>query len=235
MISMVESVMTGRGLYTVSEASLYARMSPQTARAWFFPSSNGAARIREAIISDEKSKYLTFNEFAEAIAIRFLRHHYKVGLQSIRDAMAYVKEAHPHIEFPLTQQHSKIRVYQKQLYIYMDGDDLNPVQISGRRGTGIGQKHFTECFLGYLDDFKFNSAGLVDSYQAYQHKGHLIVMDPHRNMGTPMVDGTGFSAETLHGAVIQEGSFERASKAYEVPVPAIEAAFKYWDDLAEAA
>jgi uncharacterized protein (DUF433 family) len=231
MISMVESVMTGRGLYTVSEAALYARMSSQTAHAWFWPSKR-SSRLREAIIVDDDSRYLTFAEFAEAVAIRFLRHHYKVSLQGVRDAIDYVKENHPNIEFPLTQQRSKIRVYQKQLYIYMDGDDINPVQISGR---SIGQKHFTECFMGYLKDFSFNAAGLVDNYLAFRHKDQSIIMNPHRNMGTPMVEGTGFSAQTLHSAVIQEGSIERAARAYEVTTEAIEAAFNYWDELAEAA
>jgi uncharacterized protein (DUF433 family) len=231
MISVIESVMSGRGLYTVAEAALYARMSAQTANAWFFPTKRGI-RMRDAVISDDENRYLTFAEFAEAVAIRFLRHHYKVSLQGIRDAIKYVKDSRPEIEFPLTQQSSKIRVYQRHLYIYMDGDNNNPVQISGK---SIGQKHFTECFLGYLKDFGFSPDGLVDSYLAYHHKDQKITMRPNQNMGAPMVEGTGFSAETLHSAVIQEGGVERAAKAFEVRVEAVEAAFKYWDDLAAAA
>src|SRR5262249_22443938 len=137
MIGVIDSVMSGQGLYTVAEAALYARMSCQTANAWFFPSRR--SRLREAVITDQASRYLTFPEFAEAVAIRFLRHHYKVSLQGIKDALEYVKKSHPNIEYPLTQQQSKIKVYQKQLFIYMDGDDENPVQISGKRN--IGQKH----------------------------------------------------------------------------------------------
>jgi len=231
MISVIESVMSGRGLYTVAEAALYARMSAQTANAWFFPTKR-SVRLRDAVIKDEESRYLTFSEFAEAVAIRFLRRNYGIPLQNIRTAIRFVKQSHPLVEFPLTQQHSKIKVYQKHLYIFMDGDDENPVQITGKNS---GQKHFTECFLGYLKDFSFSSAGLVDSYLASEHNGQKIIMRPTQNMGAPMVEGTGFSAETLHSAVIQEGSIERAAKAYEVSTEAIEAAFKYWDDLSVSA
>lgn len=231
MISVLESVMAGNGLYTVAEAALYARMSPQTAHSWFFQGRR-SPRVRHATIFDDQQRYLTFAEFAEAVAIRFLRRNYNVQLQSIRDGIKYVKEAHPEIEFPLTQERSKIRIYQKQLFIYMDGDEESPVQISGK---SKGQKHMTECFLGYLNDFKFNHQGLVDSYVAYPFKSQVITMSPRQNMGAPMVAGTGFSAETLYNAVKQEGGIERAARIYEVNPEAVEAAFKYWDELAEAA
>ena len=50
-----------------------------------------------------------------------------------------------------------------------------------------------------------------------------------------MVKGTGYTAETLYRAAVQEGSTGRAAELYEVEVQAVDAAYRYWDRLRMAA
>lgn len=62
-------------------------------------------------------------------------------------------------------------------------------------------------------------------------KGSVVVIDPRRGFGTPVVDGTRIPADTLHEMVLAEdGDVERVARMYRLPVPAVAQAVRFVED-----
>ena len=60
-------------------------------------------------------------------------------------------------------------------------------------------------------------------------------MDPRYCFGDPVVEGTGYRAETLWRAALAEGSESKAAEFYEVDKNAVIAACRYCGDLGTVA
>jgi len=228
-----DSVRTASGLYTVVEAAAYARMHVQTLNTW---PHGGTARLplRGSLIPKDEGRYLTFVEFVEALAIPNLRVNYKVSLQRIRQAINEAKEKYQ-IEYPFANKFHKTFLIGSDLHIILAGEQ-NPVQLSGRER---GQESLRACLEQFMHDLEWDSQNSAAAYVAYRYpakdRNITIKMRPSLCFGAPVVDGTGYTAETLWKAALAEGSEQKAAGYYEVDEESVIAACRYCEELNLAA
>lgn len=223
MIMIEDMIGGGTGLYTLSEAAKYARMSPITLSRWF--KGDGYC---ERVFSLEESKVINFLDFVQALAVRNLRLHYKVPLQKIRDAVdCAVKEFN--ITHPFAHEHTTY-LFEKEIWIQPAGKEI--VQISGKQHHQSG---FTAVIEGFYKDISFDpKTGFADKYRAYHRGAHEIVMNPKMRFGEPILDNCGYTPEALFEAAKTEGSIESAAKIYGVSKEQVEICVEYFDYLEAA-
>ncbi|MEZ6069441.1 MAG: hypothetical protein R3C10_04020 [Pirellulales bacterium] len=76
----------GKGIYSTTEAALYARVRRDTLRRWLFGGSSQKPVISRQVESPADNKVVTFLDFVQAMAIRAIRVQHDVPLQTIRKA-----------------------------------------------------------------------------------------------------------------------------------------------------
>jgi len=229
---LADTARSASGLYTVSEAALYAKMSPITLGQWLYGNKTHSP-LRETIIPKDEGKFITFMEFVEALAIRTLRGSYGISLQKIRGALDEAKKTYQ-IDYPFSQKNHQTVICGTDLHVFINGAP-NPVQLSG---NGKRQQSFRPCIEQFMRDLKFNDKETAMAYVAYRYPvlnepTIEVTMDPRYCFGDPVVEG--YRAETLWRAALAEGSEERASEYYEVNLNAVVAACRYCEEIKMAA
>lgn len=230
MVTTLQAATEGLGVYTLAEAARYARMPQLTLNRWFF---GGGERqpLREAGITAEAGKRITFVDFVEALAIRSLRADHDVPLQKIKEAIRNARDRYG-IVHPFAHEDHKTVLVGRDLHIFLKEDPTNPVGLTGR---DLGQKSMKPCIEAYMKDLEYDEQGLARLYRAYAWNGENVVMNPKMHFGEPTLAGCGYTAETLWSAAVAEGSIARAAEIYEVPEAAVEAAYRYWNQVLSSA
>lgn len=224
MVTTLQAATQGLGVYSVAEAARYARMPTATLSRCFF-GTNVTEPMSRSGITDDGVKRISFTDFVEALAIRSLRADYGVPLPKIKEAIRNARD-HYRIEHPFARQDHRTVLIGKDLHIFLKEDAENPVGLTGR---DFGQKSMKPCIEAYMKDLDYDADGLAVLYRAFTFGDQEIVLNPKVRFGAPIVTGVGYSAETLWRAAVTEGSIEKAAELYEVPVAAVEAAYRYWD------
>jgi uncharacterized protein (DUF433 family) len=229
-MKLEDTITSASGLYTVGEAAIYAKMPVNTLGYWLYGNRHHPA-LRAALISKNEGRYLTFLEFVEALAVRTLRHTYHLPLQQIRTALEIAKKEY-HIDYPFADKNHKTAICGKDLLISFK-DNPNPVQLTGKNKR---QQSFRPCVEPFMRDLVFDDKKTAKAYVAYRYpvpneKPVSIVMNPKYCFGDPVVEGTGYRAETLWRAAVAEGSENRAAEFYEVNVNEVIAACRYCDEI----
>ena len=212
----------GIGLYTPTEAAMYARMSPATLSRWLFGASSGDAVVPSEL---EGERIVTFLDFVQAMAVRSIRNTRKMPLQKIREAVRLAQDEFQ-VQFPLAKKHT----------VYLLGDEIiinvgnveskRLVQASGKRRRNLVMTQVAEL---YMKDVGFDPTGLAALYTAFEYQNCVIRMDPRLRFGEPLLPSCGYSAQTLWEASISEGSITNAAKVYQVKEDEVETACRYID------
>lgn len=212
----------GIGVYTLQEASLYSCVSPQRLSRWVFGARNCSPVIKSLLASD---RLLSFYDLVQAKAIDVARKE-GISLQKIRQAIGVAQDEYS-VEFPLARQH-KLLYYDGELHIKLNGI----FQVSGRRRHQMLSNEIVEPFA---KDLHFDEEGLAFMWTPFSRFRRCIVLDPKRQFGQPLVEGTGYTADVLSTSFKAEGSHEAAAEAYNVEVDDIKIAVAYIKGLMEAA
>ena len=102
----------GIGLYSPSEAALYARVRPQLMARWVY----GTQGIRQSDpvfdpqLGITEDKIVTFIDFVQALAVRRLRNERHISLQRIREAYHYAKKDFS-VDHPFATQGARIGLF----------------------------------------------------------------------------------------------------------------------------
>lgn len=75
----------GNGLFTVAEAALYARVSPQMMARWLFGNRKGQSVLHPQFRAE--SRFVSFLDLVQTLAIREIRIQRKVPLPKFRQAI----------------------------------------------------------------------------------------------------------------------------------------------------
>ena len=223
MISLMNAITSGIGIYTIPEAARYARMPAATIRSWFFPHDKRKP-MRRGSIDDTERKVISFLDFVEVLAVRSLRVDYNVSLSTIRNAIDFAQRQYDvdHI-FARRDHKTKLDLNKRQLHIVMEGEK-DPISLSD---VDAGQVSFQECVEGYMQDLDFDSDGIADHYTAFRFEGQAVVMKPAFNFGGPVMAENGYPPAILWRSVVTEGSFQRAADLYDASVESVRAAYRY--------
>jgi uncharacterized protein (DUF433 family) len=229
-MKLIESIENEAGLYSVHEASIYARVSFRTLSRWLF-GTKSRKPLRKPMIEPEvgSGKFLTFVEFVEALAIGELRKN-GISLQKIREALNTATKTY-HIEHPFADERHKVYRIGGDLYIELDADK----QPTGLTGRDRYHKSFRQVLEVYMQGLSFGPDHLAISYTPYVYKNNVVRMNPAKLFGEPILEKSGYPARTLWEAAQKEGSIAAAAKSYEVDETEVETACLYWYSLQDAA
>ena len=233
-MKLEETVRTASGLYTVAEAAVYARMHPVTLGTWLYGNTTHAPLRQAQISKEEGGKFLTFIEFVEALAIRNLRKNYGVSFQRIREAIVEAKNKYG-VDYPFANKDHKTYRVGRDLHILLKGEQ-HPIQLTGKEK---GQESIRPCLEPFMHDLEWDARNTAAAYIAYrypvQDRSIIIKMRPNLCFGAPIVEGTGYTAETLWKAALAEGSEQKVAEYYEVDCDSVVAACRYCEELEMAA
>lgn len=240
MIALRDKI--GHGIYTPSEAALYARVHTQLLNRWLY-SSGGEPVIEPEFGRGDKS--VSFLDLIQALAIREARNDYDVPLEKIREAYDRAREQYG-IKYPFAMRHraflfgegkpnqspGRISKKKRRMEIVLnlgDNEGTKYVQMTGREHGNI---LIAEIAQVYMLDLTFNpQTGLAHEYRPMTFRERSILMNPTIRFGEPIVESCGITAMTLYESYKSEGSVEAAAKAYGVEREDVELAIKYNDYL----
>lgn len=225
---MVEDMIGGgTGLYTMKETALYTRIHPITLSRWCSGNDSG-----KRVLPVEDVKIITFPDFVQALAVRNLRVIHRLALPKIRDAVKRATDEYG-VMYPLAVKHT-VYLFDGQLWIKPDKTGNTIIQISGKQHGQTGIPPLIERFM--IDVSFDKETGLANHYTAFRaaSNSNRIVMDPKLRFGEPLVEGCGYTPESLFEAAKTEGSIELAAKAYGVTEDQVGICVDYFDYLLAA-
>ena len=96
------------------------------------------------------------------------------------------------------------------------------------------QYQFRDIVDPFLKDIEFNERGEAAIWRiGYAvRRSSRVVLDPHRSFGQPIDRETGVQTQVLAKAVEAEGSPEKAARAFDVPLKAVQDAVAFEAKLA---
>ncbi len=216
----------GIGMYTPSEAAMYARVKTQLISRWVHGSASGSAAFR-AQLQDDESKTVTFLDLIQAMAIRAIRtQEHTVTLQAIRQAVDFA--ATQGIQYPFARKHTTY-ILGNKILIQTPGYDL--LEASGKHR---GQANMRKIVEVYMQDVGFDADGLANRFTAFQEDGVKIILNPGYKFGEPTVHPSGHTAWTLWEACHSEGGIKEAAKAYGVKEKEVLVAYRYVETIRPA-
>jgi uncharacterized protein (DUF433 family) len=233
--------MLGVGLYSPSEAALYARVKTSLMKRWLYGNSQGESVIEPQFGTTEE-KDVTFLDFVQALAIRKIRLEQPgISLQKIREAFFRAKEEFG-VPYPFALDSTHIGLFgppdnpKKQviwLCVGKDDDGANKYfQLTGKKNKNqmIGEVVRSYAYRLIFDD----NTKLAKKFLAYpttQDAPEHIVMDPAVRFGEPYLESCGYTARTLYDAYRSEGTPKRAAEIYNVKEEQITLVAEYFDYL----
>lgn len=227
----------GKGIYSPSEAALYARVSTGLMTRWTYGSAQGQSVI-DPQLGNAEGKTITFLDFVQTLAIGRLRNDVRISLQKIRQAYDRAK-AQFGAPFPLALKSTRIGLFgpphdvkKQELFICIGEDDDGTAKYFQLTGKQHGNQLIREVVRVYAHHLSFDEATeLASKYYPYERGKNRIVMDPNVRFGEPYVESCGYTAQTLYDAYRVERSLDRAAEMYGVSPQEIELAIEYFDFL----
>jgi uncharacterized protein (DUF433 family) len=243
MIRMAD--LLGIGIYTPSEAALYARVTTGLMNRWVFGNRQGESVIVPQIGATE-DKDVSFLDFVQTLAIRRIRkEHPGVSLQSIRDAYFRARDEFK-TPYPFALDSTRIGLFgppdepKKQVIWLCVGENEEGAK---KYFQLTGKKHHNQMIGEVVRSYAYRlvfdeTTKLATKYLAYptvKEATEYIVMDPQVRFGEPFFESCGYTARTLFDAYVSEGSPARAAKVYGVTTEQVELAMEFFDYLSPAA
>jgi len=214
----------GLGIYTVSEAATYARVSAAKFSRWIIGTSSQRPAV-ESNIDQTKNpdRWVTFLDFVQAMAIRDIRLTRKIPLEKLRKTVE-MSERRFRLPYPFAMKHTTWLLGEE---IRLDIKGYGIIEATGAHADQLNIRPVIER---YMEDLSYDAKGLADGYTPFVWKNHKIVLNPKMHFGEPFVRPGRHTVSTLCDAFQAEGSYAAAAKAYNVKTEAVEAAYKYFYD-----
>jgi len=213
----------GLGVYTLQEAALYAGISSHKLARWVFGFGKYPAVFDSQLYSD---RLVSFYDMVQAMAVDRARAK-RVSLSKVREA---VKRAQDEYQLPIPLAYRHVLYFDGELVI-----DLPDKRIVGLTGDARDQNMIRPIVEPFLERLCFSEDGLARSYVPFAAHGRRIVLDPKRQFGQPIVEGTGYRADVLANAYRIEGTVESVTEQFNVESADVKAAVDYMKSLGIAA
>ncbi len=226
----------GKGVYTIPQAARLLRLdcpsvnSPSVHR-WAFGYRRRGTLYPPIIRTDaqkrkDNSKTLNFLELVELMHIASLLEG-GISWPRVREAVRVAQkllgdEPHP---FATRQWFSDAST----LYMQLGETHDEPILVEM---AGAAQVAMKACLKAYLREIEFNSStGVADKWRPMG----LILVDPHRSFGLPIVAAGGVRTDVLADHARAGDSVNAIAAWYDVAEPEVEAAIEFEERLSPAA
>lgn len=219
------------GLYTIADAARLVRIPTREVARWMFgyEYTRGEERRRVLPVAGEQhmvddQRALSFFELLELRLIRELRQH-GVSLQAIRLAVQRAKEEHDHphpfvIRSIATDGRS---IFAEAAHAT---DDQPPLDLL-KKQYAMSQVIKDSLVAGVV----FGDDGVARAWHPVP-KDRVIILDPRRSFGKPIIDAAGVPTWTLFDAYVAEGrDVARVARIYEVSREAVTKAVAFESNL----
>jgi uncharacterized protein (DUF433 family) len=217
-----------RVLYSIPEAARLARLPQRTlwnwVRGYAYPAGGLMVHAPPVIAPPQSDPVgLSFVNLVEAVALAGFREA-GVSMQKVRRALRYAAEGMG-TEHPLATQ----RIFTDGVDLFWEyeheeaPDDIQLVNIT--RG---GQKAFPEAVMRYLREMEWGRDQLVIRWwpgSLEPGKG-IVVLDPRRGFGAPVVAGTGIRTDDLFDRFSAGESLQELVDDYGLSIAQIEEAIR---------
>jgi len=236
---------SGTGIYSIPEASRLIGVPSRDIRRWLFgyhylkKTGDAASRVASAPLWRHELADEGFDEdvigFLDLVELRFVREFTRAGvaLSVIRRCLATASEIFG-VSHPMSLPQFKT-----------DGRTIDAEAVSEAMNDNslVDLKSRQSVFKDIITPSLYD--GLVyDTDQRHAKRWYpggaqsLIVIDPARSFGAPLIDATATPTSTLYAAYLAEGADPKAltitSRVYRVPLKAVEAAIRFEQGLKQA-
>lgn len=183
-------------IYSAAEAAQYLRLPISTVRAWSFGQGyrvRDEKRRFESVIgtADRKNRRLSFINLVELLVLAAIRRTHRVPLPHVRRAVNFLRKHFPSAH-PLADH--AFQTNGVGLFVEKFGQILNL-----SRDGQIEMKQFIDAYLRGVDrDSKGVPIKLHLPRSEKRTKDRsMVVIDPGRGFGRPVLDGTGVRTELI--------------------------------------
>ena len=208
--------------YSSAEAARLVRVPAATLRSWVFGrdyvTQGGPRRFRGLIEAPPGSDgYLTFTNVVEAHVLASMRRDYHLELKSIRSAIEYVQQkmgvAHPLV-------HERFKTDGADLFVEHLGELVNV--------TRKGQLAMQAILTVHLERIEYEKHRAVRFFPLFRGEAtpRLVVVDPRRAFGRPVLQGTSVPVESVRARFDAGDSVSVLARDYEVAPELIEEALR---------
>jgi len=208
----------GLGVYTLQEASLYARISPHKLSRWVFGSSDQQAVFDSQLYAD---RLISFYDMVQAMAVDRARDR-RISLRKIRQAIERAQEDY-NIDLPLAYRH--ILYFDRGLHIKLGEEAV--IELTG---PVRGQSMMEKIMEPFMERLCFDEKGLAQAYAPFEAYGRRIVLNPKRQFGQPIVEGVDYRADILANVCRIEGP-EAVMEEFNVESDDVKIAVDYMNSL----
>lgn len=207
----------GEGVYTPKQVARLVGGSSQEVLRWTRGSGATAPLWNAYYQPIEDSTELSFADLIEVRVVKHLRSA-GISLQSIRFAIHFAKEKYG-LDRPLS--YKEFRTDGAEILMEAVEEDGEFVSLSKKQA---GQKVFRDIVSGSLVDLEYEDER-VARWRPRKHR--MIVIDPQRVFGDPILDEYGISTATLakENELLKDSGY--LAKIYDIPKPAVAAALKF--------
>lgn len=205
------------GLYSRGQIASLARVTTRTMSRWFAPSENGRPAVAARYLDGNEFDAFGFVDLIQLVAVRSIRLEAShIPFDRIRQARADAERRGFKYAFA-----SDLRFFGfgRDLFIKTKDGDL-----IGASGEYRSQQMLEPILQPYLVEFHFDAvSGLADEFRPLPG----ILLTPRESYGAPVVEGTGYTVETLVSTYRAEGDYERAARVCGVDEEKIRLAMRY--------
>lgn len=219
----LESSLLGFGLYTATEAAAYTGIPVQEIRRWLFGYTTSGKHhdgLWRPELDGVAENALSFNDLLEIRFVHAFRRH-GVSLQAIRRASECAREMF-HQEYPFTCKRFQTDGRSIFATVHEETSDETLLDLVKK------QYVFKQVIAPSLyEGIEYTQNGEAQRWFPVR-RNRLVVLDPQRNFGKPMLTDTGVGVDAVLSAWHAEGkNTKRVATIYEIPVAAVQAAIQF--------
>lgn len=159
------------------------------------------------------SDVLSFHDVVSLEVIRRLREA-GVSLQRVRALEVALREAFAAIARPFA--HRALFTDGAAVWVSLDPDGDAAIELVGRRKDQLA---WLPPIATFAEQIEFDATGAAQLWNIAEH----IVVDPNRQFGSPVIQGTRVPVLAVKQA-LEEESEEQVARGYGIPVAAVRAA-----------
>jgi uncharacterized protein (DUF433 family) len=203
-------------VYSTVEAARLVCVPPTSLRSWV-----GSDLIQMPRVSGHSRPALSFSNLVEAHVLTAIRRRHLVPLERIRKALRFMRER---LGVPRPLITEKFKTDGVDLFVEYAGDLVN-VSRSGQ----LEMRELIETYLARVDwDAEGIAARLypLTRADAAVEQPRLIVIDPRRGFGRPVLAGTGVPVEAIASRYRAGDSIDALALDFCVPREMIEDALR---------
>ncbi len=221
-----------RGIYSVAEASRYARVSSGRIRRWLKGYRFKSGKKEYATPPLWRGQYPPIGNklalgFLDLIEVKFVDAFLKAGVSwdMIHKARDIAGKRFPGDSHPFCTQ--KFVTDGREIFVRLHEESRQPSLLE----IGDSQQVFTAMLQPVQDGLEFGDAGTLVRWWP-RGKENKVALDPKRSFGQPIVFAEGVPTAVLARSVKANGSVEEVARWYEISLEAVEKAVEFEREFA---